>query len=640
VKQSTIKNSIRSTSTNRARVLVLYNSWFLYAETTREHVEMFAAFSAHEVTCADVSVLDFEIDLSQFETIVFHYSLVTSAWHHDLASARRDKIINAAATKMLFIQDEFRWVTSVTDAITELGISVVFTVQPQDTVKAAYQSHPHWKTPMLQDVRFVPTLTGFVDERLVKRDVPDYEKRPLDVTYRARKLPFWVGRAGLEKYEIAARFLKDAEKFKLKCDISTDEAARIYGDAWFDFTTSSKATLGTEGSSGLVDFDGKLIPAVDAYCAKHPNATFEQVEAKFFAGKDGLIKYRAISPRCFEAAALRTLMVMYKGEYSGVLEAGRHYVELKRDHSNIKDVVKILRDPKEAKSYIRRAYDEIACSGKYTSRAFVGNFDKVVSEEMAKNRASGALPGREPFPGFNKLVVVNSNPQPVAVTNDNPHAAHLSNLNAQVLAMLPVQTAALSAVSSQLSHLANAQSQLAALLPSQTEALTRVMQVIASHQPAELVHLNGSAALQETHEPEVAAEMAPLAAVDEPIIVDNVPEPIAPLPELIAVDESGIVESFVVESPPEPEAINGEAHSETTSTDLVVMTESTEMAVETPKIPWTVGRIVRGVGRRVIPTSVRQSVAAKSVHWAGQTDRLKRSYQIFMVPPEKRQSPN
>ena len=52
-----------------------------------------------------------------------------------------------------------------------------------------------------------------------------------------------------------------------------------------------------------------------------------------------------ISPRCFEAAALRTLMVMYEGEYAGILEAGRHYVELKRDHSNIDEVVSAIRSP-------------------------------------------------------------------------------------------------------------------------------------------------------------------------------------------------------------------------------------------------------------------------------------------------------
>jgi hypothetical protein len=269
VKQATIKNSIRSTNLHRARILVVYNSWFLYAETTREHVEMFAAFSQHDVTCADVSILDFDINLNDFEAIVFHYSVVIPAWHTDFSEKRRNDIINARAIKLLFIQDEFRWVTSVTNAITELGISVVFSVQPGDTIKAAYQTHPYWKTPMLQDVRFEQTLTGFVDQKLTTREVPDYEKRPLDITYRARKLPYWVGRAGLEKFNIAARFLTDSKAFKLKCDISTDESARIYGEAWFDFTASSKATLGTEGSSGLIDFDGTLIPAVDAYCAQN-----------------------------------------------------------------------------------------------------------------------------------------------------------------------------------------------------------------------------------------------------------------------------------------------------------------------------------------------------------------------------------
>jgi hypothetical protein len=575
VKQATVKNSIRTTNAHRGRVLVLYNSWFLYAETTREHVEMFAQFSTHDVTCADVAILDFDIDLANFETIVFHYSLVIAAWFHDLADHRRQKIINARAIKMLFIQDEFRWLTSVTDAITELGISVVFTVQPDDTVKAAYQTHPHWKTPILQNVRFVSTLTGFVDERLVKRDVPPYEKRQLDVTYRARRLPFWVGRAGLEKYEIAAKFLKSAKQYKLKCDISTDESDRIYGEAWFDFTASSKATLGTEGSSGLVDFDGKLIPAVDEYCAANPDATFEEVEAKFFPGKDGLIKYRAISPRCFEAAALRTLMVMYKGEYSGVLEAGRHYVELKRDHSNIAEVVKIIKDPKEASKYIERAYSEIACSGKWTSRAFMGRFDQVVSEEIAKNRAIGALPGREPIPNFSQIIQKGATNGTASLIDEQlAYSRQTAEILDRIAARLNLSDLPMASGESQMVTQGNNVDQSEATLSSMTQS-------------------------------------------------DNTS---APSPAFLLDDITAIQD----ERP-----MTTETPVDSSDNQLIASTEITPI-VSPVKTPWTLSRIANGVARRVIPSGLRQSLAAQATHVGGQWDRLKRSYHYYLIPPEKR----
>jgi hypothetical protein len=636
--QATVKSSIRSTNGRRARVLVLYNSWFLYAETTREHVEMFAAFSEHDVTCADLSILDLGLDLNSFEAIVFHYSVVIPAWHSDFKDKRRADIINARAIKMLFIQDEFRWVTSVTDAITELGISVVFSVQPEDTIKAAYQTHPYWKVPILQDVRFEQTLTGFVDEKLTKRKVPDYEARPLDVTYRARKLPFWVGRAGLEKYTIADRFLSDAAKYKLNCDIATSEESRIYGDAWFDFTVSAKATLGTEGSSGLIDFDGTLIPAVDAYCKENPQASFEEVEAACFPGKDGLIKFRAISPRCFEAAALRTLMILYKGEYSGVLEAGRHYVELKRDHSNMKEITKILRSPKEAKGYIERAYDEIACSGQWTSRAFMQKFDLVVSEELAKNRARGALPMREPFPGYERMVTQHFSGTQTGNTSNGAGVISGSDLALQLTAMLPAQTAALSAVASQLSQLFQVQGAMLSQLPEQTNALTRVMQNMAYYKPEVAIDV---ASPQVFDSPAsfltATAYEAPPIIMAEASVQDVILTP--------ALESDAVAETAAnVEAAPEASAIltavevpqESAPVAETQYTDIVVFEGNHEMVEETPKIPWTTGRIVRGVSRRIFPVSVAQRIDARNSHWAGQWDRIKRSYQIFMVPPEKR----
>jgi hypothetical protein len=77
-------------------------------------------------------------------------------------------------------------------------------------------------------------------------------------------------------------------------------------------------------------------------------------------------------------------MIMYPGGYSGVLEAGRHYVPLAPDHSNMEEVVDVLRDPHRAGWIIENAYKEIACSGKWTYKSFVTQFDRVIDEEVSK----------------------------------------------------------------------------------------------------------------------------------------------------------------------------------------------------------------------------------------------------------------
>ena len=51
------------------------------------------------------------------------------------------------------------------------------------------------------------------------------------------------------------------------------------------------------------------------------------------------IYYRMITPRSFEAIAMKTVQVMYPGKYSGILEPWRHYIPINRDFSNLNEVI-------------------------------------------------------------------------------------------------------------------------------------------------------------------------------------------------------------------------------------------------------------------------------------------------------------
>src|SRR5262249_53162455 len=93
---------------------------------------------------------------------------------------------------------------------------------------------------------------------------------------------------------------------------------------------------------------------------------------------------QVISPRCFEAAALRTLMILYPGLYSGILEPWRHYVPLKRDHSNMDEVVAVVRDPIRAQKIIDAAYHEVALNPRYSFLAMVEEFDRDILESLSE----------------------------------------------------------------------------------------------------------------------------------------------------------------------------------------------------------------------------------------------------------------
>ena len=215
----------------------------------------------------------------------------------------------------------------------------------------------------------VSNLTGYVPERLLRCRWRAIADRPIDVGYRSRKPPYWLGGLGHEKWQIAERFAEGAAGSGLRLDISYRESDRLYGGAWLRFVGRCKAMLGVESGSSVFDFDGNLQRDVDAYVAARPDASFEEVHAKFLAAHEGGIRQNQISPRCFEAAALRTAMVLFEGEYSGVLQPGRHYISLRKDFGNLEEVLAALRDATGLQRIVDCAYEEVARSDAWSYRS-------------------------------------------------------------------------------------------------------------------------------------------------------------------------------------------------------------------------------------------------------------------------------
>lgn len=354
------------------------------AATLHHHIDSLAEFSVHRIHILPIfGSLPAALDLDRFDAIVLHWSLVVS----DPAYVRPDARARIAAfpgVKAVFIQDEYRFVDRTIATFRELGIDVLFTCVPEGEIEKVYpEAH-------LPSMRKVNTLTGYVDLSLTRLAVPAPEDRPVDVGYRARRLPPWLGELGQEKSRIADRFETDAPSYGLRTDISCREEDRLYGSAWIRFMTSCKTILGVESGASVFDFDGSIQAAVEADLANDPTLDFETLRERHFKGEDGRIRLNQISPRCFEAAALRTVMVLYEGDYSGRLQAGRHYIALRKDHSNMAEVVAQLRDPQRLAAIADCAYREVALNPVNHISHFVREFDRALEKslELSSHRAS------------------------------------------------------------------------------------------------------------------------------------------------------------------------------------------------------------------------------------------------------------
>lgn len=348
------------------------------ASTVSDHISAFQKYSQNEINYFDVRTETITYDmLKKFDAVIVHY---TVAIFYDPRCPPWLRLIlrRIPGKKIVFIQDEYRVVNDVIENLNFIKADLLFTCVPDHEIENVYATS---RLPRLMKVN---NLTGYVPEDLLKLTPKTYEERELDVVYRARRISMQYGSLGQEKWQIAEKFNADAPKYKLKTDISYREEDRIYGQGWTDFLMNTKAALGAESGASVFDFTGEIQRNVEAYERVNPNAVFEDVEEKFFKGLDGKIYMNQISPRAFECAALGTLMVLYEGRYSGVLEPWRHYVPLKKDHSNMDEVVEAIKSKEKWTEITSNARKEVALNEKYSYKVFIQNFDTEVEKLFAE----------------------------------------------------------------------------------------------------------------------------------------------------------------------------------------------------------------------------------------------------------------
>ncbi|MFN7096930.1 MAG: glycosyltransferase, partial [Gammaproteobacteria bacterium] len=191
---------------------------------------------------------------------------------------------------------------------------------------------------------------------------------------------------------------KIAHHYGLKVDISSKREDRMYGQAWFDFLSNAKAVLGAESGSNLFDFDGTVQKLSDKFCASNKQFSDESEEIYIFAEKaflskyEGNINYAQISPRHLEAAATRTVQILYEGEYSNLLRPYLHYLPLKRDLSNFNEIVANLKDEKLCTQIINNAYDDLIMNHELSYEFFADKLNQMILKILtAKNISYSSL---------------------------------------------------------------------------------------------------------------------------------------------------------------------------------------------------------------------------------------------------------
>lgn len=237
------------------------------------------------------------------------------------------------------------------------------------------------------------------------------DRRPIDIGVRSARYTAFLGDD--ERNRLFELFRRHAFEPPLRCDISTTE--RFARTEWAAFLNRCKGTISTEAGSWYLERDDRTVNAVREHVRASRSAgsgiviaadsplrrlghrlpwrlrallrralrhgpvrhealvnealDFDEIHARFFAGTARAPVYsKAISSRHFDAIGTKTCQIMPRGRFNDILEAGRHYLALEPDLSNVDDVVAAFRDPSLRRRVVEDAYDLAMSAHTYAHR--------------------------------------------------------------------------------------------------------------------------------------------------------------------------------------------------------------------------------------------------------------------------------
>jgi hypothetical protein len=360
------------------KLLVIYSIVSTVVATTMEYVRSFGRYSRYDVSYINgTHGARLGVELSHFDAVWLNYCC-RLCFPGYVGSDVREALKTYRGLKLMSVQDEYDQTETLRQGIEDLGFDVVFTCVPQSALSYVY---PRERFPRTE---FITVLTGHVPEHLeTKSGATPLERRPITIGYRGRDIGARYGELGFWKAEIGRRMKAICLERGIRCDIEVTEASRIHGESWYGFVESCRTMLGSESGSNVFDFDGSIERQYETLMRAQTTTSYEDFRS-YVAENERDIGMGQISPRVFEAAALRTPMILLTGRYSGLIQPGEHYIEMKKDFSNLEDVLRQVEDIPALRAMAERTYSHLIASGAYSYRRFVDLVDGVIDRKVSK----------------------------------------------------------------------------------------------------------------------------------------------------------------------------------------------------------------------------------------------------------------
>jgi hypothetical protein len=276
--------------------------------------------------------------LLKFDVIILLHSV--DLGYPDLDYKLFSHILKYRSGKLVYFpRNEFKNFSPKRQFITKSQVDLVASQLP---LKAAMY--------LYGDLTDVVSLPHALNVEIYKPSL-SYNKRKISIGGRSIEYPNYLINNSRNRILI---FIKELKKIKpsIKINYSTNPEERFNRHGWSRFLGTCKFTVASEAGSSYLDKTDKLQKQIRKYIRNHPNADIEVLKRKFRSKIKNFPSGKCISSRHFEAAGTKTCQILFEGNYSGILKPDEHYISLKKDLSNLEEVLKKIEDTKSVRKII------------------------------------------------------------------------------------------------------------------------------------------------------------------------------------------------------------------------------------------------------------------------------------------------
>lgn len=266
----------------------------------------------------------------------------TASWFHN----RRGKLV-------VFVGNEYDLIPSKLRFIRESGADIVCS-----------QLHPKGARWLYEGsgADRVLCLPHALNKERYRTSGPPGE-RATDIGFAGSLYPHFIGDE--ERTALIRCFQSRGPALGLNCDIRLGNLSQ---DRWALFLNSCNAVIGAEAGTYYLERNGETLSTVKRYLRSHPRVSFSEVYDRFFADLPKSDLGKAVSSRHFEPMGTRTCQILLEGEYNGILRSGEHYIEVKKDLSNLTEAIAAFRDRSYRSAMIERSFEYAMGSHTYDHR--------------------------------------------------------------------------------------------------------------------------------------------------------------------------------------------------------------------------------------------------------------------------------